>query len=129
MMTTETETELTLFVYIIGLDDGFYVRISSSKFVYDLKRVILGEKSNVLKDLDADQLSLYKVSLLDDDNLKKVAEDTIKGETPLRFSWKLSDYFGNDYWQKSSVSKTVHVLVEVGGIARESSYCLCPFNI
>jgi hypothetical protein len=109
-----TMDDYNLFVYIVGLDNTpFTVRIPRSKTVGDLKKAILNENPNVLKDWDAAQLTLYKVSLLDDDSLKKNAEKAIKSETSLRPTWELSDY-----WQKSPKSKTVHVLVEVGGVDR-----------
>jgi hypothetical protein len=115
--------KLKLFVCIVGGDQAFPVLIPSSKSVSELKKAISLEKPNDLKNVDAYRLTLYKVSLLDDDSLKKNTAEAIKRDTPLKSSWDLSEY-----WPKSPQKNMVHVLVEVGGgVARELFYHIILF--
>lgn len=71
---------LDLFVYIIGLGSSFPVTIERSETVGHLKQAILKEKPNDLKDVEADQLILYKVELPDDENLGQSAHHAPKEE-------------------------------------------------
>uniref|UniRef100_H3H6E1 Crinkler effector protein N-terminal domain-containing protein n=1 Tax=Phytophthora ramorum TaxID=164328 RepID=H3H6E1_PHYRM len=49
-----------LFCAIAGVaGSAFEVRVDESDSVYDLKKVIKGEKPNDLKDIDADKLQLF----------------------------------------------------------------------
>ena len=55
-------TELQLFAYMLGLGrPAFSITINGSKTVGDLKDAILMKKPNLLKNVDAAQLTLWKV--------------------------------------------------------------------
>src|ERR1700761_9308901 len=61
-------TELKPFIYVIGIGgSSFSVTIQSSKTVDDLKDAIKEKKKPRLDHIDADELTLYKVSIPDDD--------------------------------------------------------------
>jgi hypothetical protein len=68
-MTSTTDSELTLFVYLVGLGNPFAVDIERSKTVGHLKQAILLQKPNGLKGIDAARLVLYKVELPDSEDL------------------------------------------------------------
>jgi hypothetical protein len=74
-------SHLNLFVYVIGPgSSSFPVTMERSETVGHLKKAILKEKPNDLKDVDADRLILYKVELPDDENLEQSAHDATKEE-------------------------------------------------
>ena len=84
---------LRLSVYILGLDGcSFSVIVKSSETVGELKDAILKEKPNQLRDVDADKLVLYKVSLPDDKTLEQSAAQALN-EEPEVPSKKLSELF------------------------------------
>jgi hypothetical protein len=118
--------ELILFCYIINTNGGsqFPVKISRTETVGDLKEAILKETPITLKHFDADQISLWKVSISSGKGfVKRIRSSADKfhrnGDEPLRPTWKLSDYFNDDYWQKYRKFKT-EVLVDVSIVVRES---------
>ncbi|KAG0276645.1 hypothetical protein BGZ95_007258 [Linnemannia exigua] len=61
---------LTLFCIVEGeaLSRTFPVEIESSKAIGDLKKLIKTEKANDFQDVDADKLTLWRVSIPDDDD-------------------------------------------------------------
>jgi len=99
--------ELTLFVYVIGLNHSFSVDVERSRTVDYLKKAILREKPNDLKDIDADRLVLYKVELPDGKDLERLASQASKEELEVPSS-KLSKIFPVD-----PPEEVVSVLVKV----------------
>jgi hypothetical protein len=99
-------SHLKLFVYIIGLGSLFPVNIERSETVGDLKIVILKEKPNGLKDVDADRLILFKVELRDAKNLEQLAHDATKEELDVPST--LSEVF-----PQNPPAKTVSILVHL----------------
>ncbi|EGZ28849.1 hypothetical protein PHYSODRAFT_475946 [Phytophthora sojae] len=101
-----------------GAGPAFAVRADESDTVDDLKMAIKKEKTNDLKDIDADKLQLFLAKkadggwLPDDDDLDRMLQnnvDTSKMEK-LRASRNLEDLFGTG----ASLGKNVvHVLVVV----------------
>jgi crinkler effector protein len=74
-------TELKLFVYVIGLNSSsFSVTLQNSKTVDDLKDAVLIKKSNDLKGIDADRLTLFKVALPDGKTLEQSAPQSLQHE-------------------------------------------------
>ncbi|KFH63329.1 hypothetical protein MVEG_10739 [Podila verticillata NRRL 6337] len=65
-----TDNRLTLFCLIDGeaMFNAFSVKISSGDTVDDLKDLIKAKKTNDFSDLDADKLTLWRVSIPDDDD-------------------------------------------------------------
>lgn len=63
-MATETEIEISLFCWILGLDDGniFPVDILTTRTVGHLKRAIKEENKNALNYIDAQLLEIWKVN-------------------------------------------------------------------
>ncbi|KAG0195374.1 hypothetical protein BGX31_006341, partial [Mortierella sp. GBA43] len=60
--------DLRLFCILEGESTPFPVTIDSDKTVGDLKDAIKTKKSNYLASIDADQLTLWKVSIQINDN-------------------------------------------------------------
>jgi len=84
---------LRLFVYILGPDGcSFCVTVKSSETVGELKDAILKEKPDQLRDVDAYELVLYKVSLPDDKTLEQSAAQALDEELVVA-SKKLSELF------------------------------------
>ena len=74
----QKQAPLKFFVYIYGLGGtSFLVSIKRSQNVDDLKEAIKKRRQNKLNHVDSDELTLYKVSLPDDENLAKGAEDAL----------------------------------------------------
>ncbi|KAI9508625.1 hypothetical protein F5148DRAFT_1353028 [Russula earlei] len=84
---------LKLFVYSSELGHLLLVKINKSETVYELKEAILQESPNILKDIDAGQLNLYVVDLLDDEHIAKAAEEATEGQQPLKSSHSLARVF------------------------------------
>jgi len=99
--------ELCLYVYVIGLGKPFRVDIQRSKDVYDLMEAILSKKPNALKDIDADELVLYKVALPYAKDFEGLASQALKVELDSPLS-ELSEIF-----PKKPTAKVVSILVEV----------------
>ncbi|KAL8020156.1 hypothetical protein Plhal710r2_c014g0064821 [Plasmopara halstedii] len=110
-----------LFCAVVGVAGNvFSVQVDEKDSVADLKNVILAEKPNDMKGIDADRLELFLAKtedgawLMDDDDLDKMLQkqvDTSKMKK-LRASWKLNKpvLFGPDV---SLGEDVVHVLVVV----------------
>jgi hypothetical protein len=98
---------LTLFVYVIGLERPFSVDIQRSKTVDHLKKAILKEKPNDLKDIDADHLDLFKVDILYDSNFEGSVCQAFREELDNPFT-TLSEIF-----TKKPRAKAVSILVEI----------------
>ena len=80
-------TVLKPFIYVIGIgNSSFSVTIESSKTVDDLKDAIKEKKKNDLKDIDADRLALYKVSIPEGKNLEQSALQAIREASELDVS-------------------------------------------
>jgi hypothetical protein len=113
---------VNLFIYIVGTDVPFPVSIDRSKTVGDLKDAIFKKNSETLHGIDARQLTLYKVRLIDDDSLGERASEELaeKKGTALRSTSKLSKVFDDAMMDEDGA---VHVLVEIPYGAGE---CLEP---
>jgi hypothetical protein len=98
---------LTLFVYVIGLERPFSVDIQRSKTVDHLKKAILRENPHDLKDIDARHLDLYKVDILNDDDLEQMAPQATKEKLGVPYR-KLSEIFTTD-----PAEEVVSILVEI----------------
>ena len=101
-------TELKLFVYVIGIaGSSFPIDIEQSKTVGDLKKAIKDEKPNVLQGVDADQLTLFKVELPDDDEaLGRIVPRDFDNQTKLKPSRELSKVF-----KEQPPAETVSIVV------------------
>ncbi|ORZ05022.1 hypothetical protein BCR41DRAFT_191320 [Lobosporangium transversale] len=85
-------TELKIFCIVDGEATSFSVKILSNCSVDELKQVIKAAKKNAFKDIDADQLTLYRVSIPDEDKI--VVESEIESKEALTVaSRKLRDIF------------------------------------
>ena len=99
--------ELKLFVYILGAHSTFPVDIQSAETVGDLKKSILKEKPNKLKDVDADELTLHKVSLPNGNTLAESAPQALHEKLDIH-SRMLSKYF-----QENPSEETVRIVAVV----------------
>lgn len=108
-----TMANLTLLVYVIGLESPFSVDIERAKTVDHLKKAILKEtpNSNSWKDIDARRLDLYKVDIPDNDDLEQTAPQAAREKLGVQ-SRKLSKFFTTDPGEQ-----VISILVEVPDIS------------
>ncbi|KAK7437614.1 hypothetical protein VKT23_018513 [Stygiomarasmius scandens] len=99
---------LTLFCCFVGSSTPFSVRISSSYVVHELKDAIRQKNLKRLKDTQADELELFKVSLPEADDLAQKVEDAVKASKPLRATMELLKIFPNE-----PPEETIHIAVKL----------------
>jgi hypothetical protein len=99
--------KLNLYVYVLGLGNPFRVDIQRSKDVYDLKKDILRERPNALKDIDAAELVLYKTEVPLGEDLEQLVPQAARQKLGVPSS-ELSEIF-----PKKPRAKVVSILVEV----------------
>ncbi|KAK5797017.1 hypothetical protein F5H01DRAFT_373560 [Linnemannia elongata] len=104
------DNHLTLFCLVDGeaTSNAFPVKIESSKTIGDLKEFIKSKKTNDFQDVDADKLTLWRVSIHDDDdNDLPVLLDSVPVKKKLRATNKLFMVFDADLPED-----TIHVIVQ-----------------
>ncbi|KAK5796980.1 hypothetical protein F5H01DRAFT_373650 [Linnemannia elongata] len=104
------DNHLTLFCLVDGeaTSNAFPVEIESTKTIGDLKGLIKTKKTNDFQDVDADKLTLWRVSIHDDDdNDLPVLLDSVPVKKKLRVTNKLSMVFDADLPED-----TIHVIVQ-----------------
>ena len=112
---TPMSTLLTLTACIIGESTAFAIEIDQRKLVYMLKKQILLEKPHSLRSIDADQLSLWKAELPEDENLASAAQAVLSQELakknrPLGGTYAISKFFNSENVAQSE--GIVHLLVQ-----------------
>ncbi|KAI9512084.1 hypothetical protein F5148DRAFT_1365582, partial [Russula earlei] len=83
-------------------------RLKSRKTVGDLKKAILQENPNDLKDIDAARLVLYRVDLRYGENLEDTAKQATEGLVPLKDPLSLL----SEIFLTAVPSKTISIVVE-----------------
>ncbi|KAG0277039.1 hypothetical protein BGZ95_006634 [Linnemannia exigua] len=101
---------LTLFCLVDGeaTTNAFPVEAESTKTIGNLKELIKTKKTNDFQDVDADKLTLWRVSIPDDDdNELPVLLDTMPEKKKLKATAKLSKVFDTEL-----PDDTIHVIVQ-----------------
>ncbi|KAG0298955.1 hypothetical protein BGZ97_003929, partial [Linnemannia gamsii] len=96
---TITNTPLTLFCLDgEATSDAFPVEIEASKTIGDLKELIKTKKTNDFQNVDADKLTLWRVSIPDDDDDDEISIllDTRPEKKKLKATTKLSKVFDTE---------------------------------
>ncbi|KAF9321929.1 hypothetical protein BG006_002504, partial [Podila minutissima] len=101
-----TDNHITLFCLVNGEATPFSVEVDPSKTVDHLKKAIKAEKTNVLGDFDADELTLWHVSIPDDDDIP-IPLDSVPEKKKLKATTKLSKVFIGELPED-----TIHVIVQ-----------------
>ncbi|KAF8925641.1 hypothetical protein BGZ58_000631 [Dissophora ornata] len=80
-----TDNHFTLFCLVDGesTSQAFSVEIDRSKTVGHLKKAIKAEKANNFHDVDADELTLWRVSISDDNHGSSISIDSLDDKTHL----------------------------------------------
>ncbi|KAG0248329.1 hypothetical protein BG011_000187 [Mortierella polycephala] len=104
--------ELKLICLVAGesASNAFSVKASSSLIVDELKKLIKAEKAIDFHDIDADKLTLWRVSIPDDDNDDDdfpMLLDTVHEKKKLKATNKLSKLFDAELPED-----TIHILVQ-----------------
>ena len=106
-----TDNRLSLFCLVDGEPtfNAFPVGIEVSKTIGDLKELIKTKKSNQFSDVDADQLTLWRVSIpvVVANKHKPIALNEFESATELDPTDDLSDVF-----EETPPKKTIHVIVQ-----------------
>ncbi|OAQ23964.1 hypothetical protein K457DRAFT_1836886 [Linnemannia elongata AG-77] len=104
------DNRLSLFCLVNGeaTSNAFSIKIPSNDTVDDLKKLIKAEKTNAFSDIDADQLTLWCVSIPDeDDNDLPVLLDAVPEKKKLKATTKLSKVFETELPEE-----TIHIIVQ-----------------
>ncbi|KAF9287534.1 hypothetical protein BGZ68_001690 [Mortierella alpina] len=103
------ELKLICLVAAEPTSNAFSVKASSALIVDELKKLIKTEKSNDFSDVDADKLTLWRVSIPipEDDDELPILLDALSDKKKLRPTDDLSDVF-----EEKPPKKTIHVLVQ-----------------
>ncbi|KAG0039254.1 hypothetical protein BGZ89_007933, partial [Linnemannia elongata] len=103
-----TDNLLTLFCLVDGDSVPFSVDIDASKTVDHLKDAIKTKKAPRFDDVAADELTLWRVSIRDDDdNDLPVLLDTVPEKKKLKATAKLSKVFDTEL-----PDDTIHIIVQ-----------------
>ncbi|KAG9071583.1 hypothetical protein KI688_005796 [Linnemannia hyalina] len=101
----------TLFCLVEGeaTSNAFPVEIGSTKTIGDLKELIKTEKTNVFSDVDADQLTLWRVSIpiTDEDDEVLIVLNSFDEKKKLGPANRLSKVFPED-----PPEETIHIIVQ-----------------
>ncbi|KAI8347077.1 hypothetical protein B0O80DRAFT_466017 [Mortierella sp. GBAus27b] len=99
---------LRIFCILEGESTPFPVTIESDKTVGELKKAIKLEKSNYFTSVDADQLTLWKVSIpINDDDETPILLDNVSDKKKLGPSADLSEVF-----EEKLPKKRFHIIVQ-----------------
>ena len=109
---TMTDNLLNLFCLVDGegTSNAFFVKVASADTVGDLKKLIKTEKAPRFDDVAADELTLWRVSIPDNndyDEIPVVLDNVIKDQKELRATRKLSDV-----WKDKPPKETIHVIIQ-----------------
>ncbi|KAF9345458.1 hypothetical protein BGX34_004755 [Mortierella sp. NVP85] len=108
--------KITLFCLVKGAETSFSVKVLSDGTVDDVKDAILKKKSKAFNDLDADELTLWHVSIPTDKNLPALLASFKEEENLVRFlsnkpklmkTTKLSKVFDGE-----PPEDTIHIFVQ-----------------
>ncbi|KAG0044232.1 hypothetical protein BGZ89_006131, partial [Linnemannia elongata] len=107
-----TDNRLNLFCLVNGeaTSNAFPVEIESTKTIGDLKELIKTKKTNDFQDVDADKLTLWRVSIPDDDDddeIPFVLDNVNKDKKKLRATRGLLEVFPD-----KPPKNTIHVIVQ-----------------
>ncbi|KAF8926465.1 hypothetical protein BGZ47_002706 [Haplosporangium gracile] len=119
---------LTVFCLVDGeaTSQAFSIDIDQTKTVDHLKDLIKTKKTNNFSDVDADQLTLWRVSIPDDDdNDLPVLLDTVLEKKKLKATTKLSKVFDTEL-----PDDTIHIIVQrpPQGLISELDFLRCVPN-
>jgi hypothetical protein len=112
---------ITLACIIIGQATAFTVTINETQYVDELKDEIKKKQQHNLAEVDADQLTLYKVNidvstkeLLDAAKLAIFQSSIEYEKEELEGLWELSTYFQESGPPENAIPKrTIHILVQL----------------
>ncbi|KAK7461510.1 hypothetical protein VKT23_008684 [Stygiomarasmius scandens] len=100
--------ELVLVCCVIGSNTPFPVDISSSRTVGHLKETIRQKNPHDLKEIEADKLSLFNVSIPDEDDLPQKLKNAVDGIEPLDPTTEIIEIFPDE-----PPEETIHIAVKL----------------
>ncbi|OAQ22287.1 hypothetical protein K457DRAFT_345756 [Linnemannia elongata AG-77] len=110
LRNTMHDNRLSLFCLVNGeaTSNAFPVEIESTKTIGDLKELIKTKKTNDFQDVDADKLTLWRVSIPDDDdNDLPVLLDSVPEKKKLKATTRLLKVFDTEL-----PDDTIHIIVQ-----------------
>ncbi|KAG0315368.1 hypothetical protein BG000_005218, partial [Podila horticola] len=106
-----TDNHLSLFCLVDGEPtfNAFPVQIESNKTIGDLKKIIRAEKTIAFSDIDADQLTLWRVSVVitDDDEELPILLKSLNEKKKLGPATRISKVFAEELPEE-----TIHIIVQ-----------------
>jgi hypothetical protein len=120
-----TDNPLTLFCLVDGETTSFPVEIESTKTVGDLKKLIKTEKAKAFEDVDADQLTLWHVSLpvVPKKDRKAISLADVLSKEELDETDDISDVF-----EEKPPKKTIHIIVQRPLPCKRTRVLLIPYS-
>lgn len=98
----------TIFYIVVDEKNPFSVEIQPDTTIHGLKKAIKEEQRPKFDRFDANNLTLFKVDIPDDDNLEEnVNQFLVTKPKALRVTWELSDYY-----ETTPPEEMVHILVQ-----------------
>ena len=94
-----------LFCVIENVSGPFSADVTADETIDDLKGRIKDKNANILQDVDATQLKLWRVEIPDD---QEIDFSSLAPEDELKPTWDISDY-----WKNVPLKKHFHVLVKL----------------
>ncbi|KAH7055029.1 hypothetical protein BKA57DRAFT_452799, partial [Linnemannia elongata] len=110
LRNTMTENRISLFCLVDGeaTSNAFPAEIESTKTIGDLKKLIKTEKAPRFDDVAADELTLWRVSISDDDdNDLPVLLDSVPEKKKLKATTRLLKVFDTEL-----PDDTIHIIVQ-----------------
>ncbi|KAF9275585.1 hypothetical protein BGZ74_003968, partial [Mortierella antarctica] len=104
-----TDNHMNFFCLVDGESTPFPVEIESTKTIGDLKDAIKAKKTNEFSDIDADMLTLWKVSIpvVPKKDRKEISLADVPSKEELDETDDVSDVF-----KETPPKKTIHIIVQ-----------------
>ena len=100
---------LTIFCWILGDDSAFLVKVHRDQSVYEVKEAIISENPHAFKEIDADELVLWRMDVKSQER-KNFQESGLHDQVPLDDLEEIGVYFnGNPRKQH------IHIIITVPG--------------
>ena len=98
---------LTIFCWILGANSAFSVNVRRDQSVYDLKETIMSKKRNAFKEIDADNLVLWRMDVKSKEK-KNFQESGLHGQVPLDDVEEIGVHFNGN-----PPKEYIHIIIKV----------------
>ena len=100
---------LTIFCWILGANSAFSVNVRRDQSVYDLKETIMSKKRNAFKEIDADNLVLWRMDVKSKQK-KNFQESRLHDQVPLDDVGEIGVHFNGN-----PLEQHIHIVIKPPG--------------